>query len=312
MRDAFVAKLLEIARDDPKLVLITGDLGFGVLKDYMAELPDQFINAGVAEQNMTMLAAGMAMSGWRAFTYSIANFTTLRCLEQIRNDLCYHDLKVTIISVGGGFSYGQLGMSHFATEDLAILRALPNLRVITPAETWEAQDLLADDLDLPGPSYFRIDKSAGGLPRRKGERARIGKARMIADGNDLTIVTVGGILAEANQAAEVLRDEGIFARVLSLTSLKPLDESAVIAAARETGGIIALEEHSVIGGLGSAIAECCLSAGAAPGFFRRIGLPDVYPSVVGDQNYLRHYFGLDAGSVARTARELLAGKLRRG
>ena len=306
MRDAFVAKLLELGRADPKLVLITGDLGFGVLNEFVATLPEQFINAGVAEQNMTMLATGMALSGWKAFTYSIANFATLRCLEQIRNDVCYHDAKVTIISIGGGFSYGQLGMSHFATEDLAILRALPNLRVVTPAETWEAQDLLEEDIKLPGPSYFRIDKSAGGVPRGAGERGRLGVARVVAEGRDVTLVTVGGILAEAVGAAKRLRDEGISARVLSLNSLKPLDEAAILAAARETGGIITLEEHTIIGGLGSAIAECCMSAGATPGFFLRLGLPDVFPTVVGDQFFLRHHFGLDAESVAAKARQLVS------
>lgn len=304
MRDAFVSKLLELAQDDPRVVLITGDLGFGVLNRFMQDLPNQFVNAGVAEQNMTMLATGMALSGWKSFTYSIANFTTLRCLEQIRNDACYHDAKVTIVSVGGGFSYGQLGMSHFATEDIAILRALPNLRVITPSETWEAQDLLEEDIALPGPSYFRIDKSAGGVPRREGERARIGRARLVRDGRDLTIIAAGGIVAEADKAAASLEARGISARVLSMTSIKPLDEAAILAAARETGGIIALEEHSIVGGLGSAIAECCLSAGVAPGFFHRLGLPDVYPEVVGDQFFLRRHFGLDAEAVVVEAQRL--------
>ena len=252
----------------------------------------------------------MALSGWKAFTYSIANFTTLRCLEQIRNDACYHDAKVTIVSIGGGFSYGQLGMSHFATEDLAILRALPNMRVIAPAETWEAQDLLEEDIALPGPSYFRIDKSAGRLPRRAGERARLGVARVLAEGRDVTLVTVGGILAEAVRAAEILRGHGISARVLSLNSLKPLDESAILAAARETGGIITLEEHTTIGGLGSAIAECCMSAGVAPGFFSRLGLPDVFSTVVGDQLFLRKHFGLDAESVAAKVRQSVANTRR--
>jgi transketolase len=304
MRDAFVSKLLELAQDDPRVVLITGDLGFGVLNKFIQDLPNQFVNAGVAEQNMTMLATGMALSGWKSFTYSIANFTTLRCLEQIRNDACYHDAKVTIVSVGGGFSYGQLGMSHFATEDIAILRALPNLRVITPSETWEAQDLLEEDIALPGPSYFRIDKSAGGVPRREGERARIGRARLVRDGRDLTIIAAGGIVAEADKAAASLEARGISARVLSMTSIKPLDEAAILAAARETGGIIALEEHSIVGGLGSAIAECCVSAGVAPGFFHRLGLPDVYPEVVGDQFFLRRHFGLDAEAVVVEAQRL--------
>lgn len=305
MRDAFIAKLLDLARADPRIVLITGDLGFGVLNQFAAELPNQFVNAGVAEQNMTAIASGMALSGWKTLTYSIANFTTLRCLEQIRNDACYHNAKVTIVSVGGGFSYGQLGMSHFATEDLAILRALPNLRVIAPSETWEVQDLLEQDIALPGPSYFRIDKSVAGMPRSAGGAARLGVARILADGPDIAIVALGGIVAEAKRAAELLAHDGIQARVVALNALKPLDEAAILAAARETRGIVTLEEHTIIGGLGSAVAETCLSAGAAPGFFLRLGVPDVYPDVVGDQQFLRRHFGLDAGSVAARARQLV-------
>ncbi len=300
MRDAFVGKLLELATDDPRVILFTGDLGFGVLNDFQAALPEQFVNCGVAEQNMTMLASGMALSGFKTFTYSIANFATLRCLEQIRNDACYHSAKVTVVSVGGGFSYGQLGMSHFATEDIAILRALPNLRVITPSEPWEAQDLLEEDLSMPGPSYFRIDKSSGGIARRPGERSQIGKARQLVDGDDVAIITVGGICAEAIQASEILRERGISASVISMPSVKPLDNAAILAAARRHKGLVVLEEHTVVGGLGSAVAETCMQAGVACGFFLMMGIPDIYPEIVGDQAFLRRHFGLDAQSVAET------------
>lgn len=303
MRDAFVSKLAELARIDRRIVLLTGDLGFGVLDRFAEEMPAQFVNAGVAEQNLTMLASGMALSGWKAFTYSIANFNTLRCLEQIRNDACYHNAKVTIVSIGGGFSYGQLGASHFATEDLAILRALPNLRVLAPAEKWEAQDLLEQDIQLPGPSYFRIDKSVGGIDRAPGEKARIGKARTVRDGNDVAIIAAGGIVSQAVAAASILAENGISARVLSIASIKPLDEAAILSAARETKGIVTLEEHNIVGGLGSAVAETCLSGGAAPGFFLRLGLPDVYSEKVGDQAFLRRQFGLDATSVAQAVAE---------
>ena len=141
MRDAFIRALSELADQDPSIVLVNGDLGFGVLNDFIANRPTQYLNAGVAEQNMTAVACGMALEGARAYTYSIANFTTLRCLEQLRNDVCYHDANVTAVSVGGGFSYGQLGMSHFATEDLAILRALPNMTVVAPSDPWQAAEL---------------------------------------------------------------------------------------------------------------------------------------------------------------------------
>ena len=141
MRDAFVTKLTELAEKDPMTMLITGDLGFGVLTDFSKRFPDQFINAGVAEQNMTGMAAGLALDGYKVYTYSIGNFNTLRCLEQIRNDICYHDCDVTVVSVGAGFSYGQLGISHFATEDLAIFRAIPNIMVVAPSDPWEVPSL---------------------------------------------------------------------------------------------------------------------------------------------------------------------------
>lgn len=302
MRDAFLRELTRQAHADPSVVLITGDLGFGVLTEFSKDLPDQFINAGVAEQNMTALACGMAMEGYRAFTYSIANFTFMRCLEQIRNDVCYHDADVTIVSIGGGFSYGQLGVSHFATEDLAIMRAIPNMTVIAPTDPWEAEVLAAQMAEAPGPKYLRIDKGKAGLEERP-ETVRLGKARRVREGSDVTIICIGAILSEGLAAAERLEKDGVSVRVVGVHTLKPLDEAEILAAARETGGIVTLEEHTVIGGLGSAVAETCLDAGVAPKFFRRMGLNDVFPTVVGDQNYLRTRYGLDADAVVETVRK---------
>jgi transketolase len=294
MRDTFIRTLRKLAGDNDRIALITGDLGFGVLDDFARELPNQYINAGVAEQNMTTIAAGMALTGWKAYTYSIANFTTLRCLEQIRNDVCYHEADVCIVSVGGGFSYGQLGMSHFATEDLAILRALPNLRIVTPSDLWEVEDLTQELAAQPGPSYLRIDKGAGGIARKDGEVARLGKARQVRNGSDITIMTVGAILSEAVEAADILAAQGIDVRIVSHSSLKPFDVEMTLAAARETGGIITVEEHTILGGLGATVAETCLDAGISPKHFKRLGLNDCFPSIVGDQRYLRAAYGMSA------------------
>ncbi|MEI4197519.1 transketolase family protein [Roseovarius sp. E0-M6] len=305
MRDAFLKELTRQAAEDAGVMLITGDLGFGVLTEFSQRFPDQFVNAGVAEQNMTAMACGMAMEGYRAFTYSIANFTTLRCLEQIRNDVCYHDADVTVVSIGGGFSYGQLGVSHFATEDLAILRALPNMTVIAPTDPWEAEVLGRQMAELKGPKYLRIDKGKAGLPEDR-DSVRIGKARRVRDGSDATIFCIGAILSEGLAAAEMLEKDGISLRVVGIHTLKPLDTDEIVAAARETGGVVTLEEHSVIGGLGGAVAETLLEAGCAPGFFRRMGLQDIYPSVVGDQDYLRTEYGMDANAVAGMVRKALS------
>ena len=161
MRDHFVKRLCELAESDRRITLITGDLGFGVLNEFRQRFPRQFINAGIAEQNMTGLATGMALEGRIVFTYSIGNFSTLRCLEQIRNDACYHEANVKIVSVGGGFSYGALGISHHATEDLAIMRSLPGLTVVSPCGLWEAVQAAEAVTRTPGVCYVRIDKSAG-------------------------------------------------------------------------------------------------------------------------------------------------------
>lgn len=294
MRDAFIAELTALAEADPSVILITGDLGFGVLTDFAERLPNQFLNAGVAEQNMTGLACGLALEGHKVYTYSIANFTTLRPLEQIRNDVCYHDADVTLVSVGGGFSYGQLGMSHFATEDLAILRALPNMEVIAPVDPWETKLLVRQMSAKPGPKYLRLDKGRAGTAE---ELVELGKIRQVRDGSDVTLIGIGAIVSEALAAAQTLSDQGIQARVLAVHSLKPFDADPVLAAARETGGIITVEEHNIVGGLGGTVAETCLEAGAAVGFFRRLGLQDKYPSVVGDQNHLRAEYGMDAPAI---------------
>lgn len=300
MRDAFISELTKLAAADPARVLITGDLGFGVLTDFWETFPNQFINAGVAEQNMTAIACGMALEGFKCYTYSIANFTTLRCLEHIRNDVCYHDADVTVVSVGGGFSYGQLGVSHFATEDIAILRAIPNIKVVAPTDPWEAAELTVQMADIPGPKYLRLDKGKAGLPEKR-EEVIFGKGRTVADGRDVTLVATGAILSEALTAGERLREAGYSVRVLALHTLKPVDEDLIVAAARETGGLVTVEEHTVCGGLGGIVAEVCMKHGVMPGFLKFIGLNDVFPTVVGDQDFLRSAYGLDADAVVAAA-----------
>lgn len=302
MRDAFVRTLTELADEDPDVMLVNGDLGFGVLTDFIARYPDNYVNAGVAEQNMTALACGMALAGARAFTYSIGNFPTLRCLEQLRNDVCYHRANVTAVAIGGGFSYGQLGMSHFATEDLAILRALPEMVVVAPSDPWQAAALTRQLYESGGPSYLRLDKGKAGLP---GGEVTLGKARMVRSGEDAVIFATGSILAEALGAAELLAGEGASIRVVDVHTIKPLDMEAICEAAEECGNVVTLEEHNVIGGLGGAVAESCLEAGVSVRRFRRFGLDDRYPSIVGDQAYLRAHFRIDAASVAAGLRAML-------
>ncbi|HEX4695441.1 transketolase family protein [Sphingomonas sp.] len=303
MRDAFVRALTELAAEDSSVLLVNGDLGFGVLTDFIERFPANYVNAGVAEQNMTAVACGAALTGARSYTYSIGNFPTLRCLEQLRNDVCYHAADVTAVAVGGGFSYGQLGMSHFATEDLAILRALPGMTVVAPSDPWQAYALTRQLHARGGPAYLRLDKSGAGLPEGEVE---LGKVRQVRDGHDAVIFATGGILREAIAAADLLSKSGRQVRVIDVHTIKPLDTIAICHAAGECRHVVTLEEHNVIGGLGGAVAEVCLENGVALGHFRRIGLHDCYPDVVGDQDYLRARYGMDRHAVVAVLVEMLA------
>lgn len=287
-------------------MLLTADLGYAVLTSFAEKFPKQFLNVGVAEQNMTGIATGLALEGMIVFTYSIANFSTLRCLEQIRNDAAYHEANVKVVSVGSGFSYGSLGMTHHATEDVAILRAIPGITIFSPCDLWEAMRCTEAAARTPGTCYLRLDKSAAGGKEAPGEQFVVGQPRLRRSGNDIAIIATGGITEEALKAAELLAAAGIQARVIGLHTLRPLDPTLILAAARETRAVITLEEHTVEGGLGGLIAEILLEHGATPRKFRRMGLRDGFSSIVGSQAYLRERYRLDAVAVARTARELLS------
>jgi transketolase len=303
MREAFIRALSSLADQDDRVMLVNGDLGFGVLTDFIERFPAQYVNAGVAEQNMTAIACGMALTGARAYTYSIGNFPTLRCLEQLRNDVCYHGCDVTVVAVGGGFSYGQLGVSHFATEDLAVMRSLPGMTVVAPSDPWQAHALTLLLHARGGPAYLRIDKGTAGIAPGDVE---LGKARQVRDGHDAVIFSTGAILSEAVAAADILARDGLGVRVMDIHTIKPFDVDGIAAAAHECGHVFTLEEHVVTGGLGSAVAETCCEARLSLKAFRRLGVPDSFPDVVGDQAYLRERYGLDAKSVANTIRQAIA------
>lgn len=303
MRDAFLDKLTELAAADKDVVLLTADLGFGVFEDFEFRFPGQYFNVGVAEQNMTGLAAGLALEGKKVITYSIGNFPTLRCLEQIRNDACYHDLNITIVASGGGFSYGSLGMSHHTTEDIAILRALPAMRVVAPGSAWEAGEATVALVKLDGVGYLRLDKTVAN--ESSAYSFSLGCSIRYREGKDVTLLATGGILRDVIQATELLQELGIDAGVLSMHSIKPIDKDAIIVAANETGGIVTIEEHNIDGGLGSAVAEVCMDRGVAPKAFLRIGLGDQYSSIVGSQDYLKAYYQMDAVAIAERVQKLL-------
>ncbi|MBA3657244.1 MAG: transketolase [Gemmatimonadaceae bacterium] len=307
MRDRFFERLGEMAAKDSRVFLITGDLGFGALDKYVAGFPKQFLNCGVAEQNMTGIATGMALEGRVVYTYSIGNFPTLRCLEQVRNDAAYHGADVKIVCIGGGFSYGTLGMSHHATEDLGIMRSL-GIPTIAPGCLWETSEATEALAKYPGTCYLRLDKSSAGDTSRPGEAFVIGKARELRRGEDVTLIATGGILGLALSAATDLAQRlGITTRVLSMHTVLPLDNAAVIAASRQTGGIVTIEEHTVNGGLGSAVAELLMESGNAPRAFQRVGLRSGFSSIVGSQEYLRGHYSMDERAIVSAAMSVARG-----
>lgn len=297
MRDTFVRTLIDIAKADPNVELITGDLGFGVLKPYWEQLPDQFINAGIAEQNMTSVAAGMALEGKTVFTYSIGNFPTLRCLEQIRNDCAYPKANVKIVCVGGGFVYGSLGMSHQATEDIAVMRALPGVAVLCPGDLVEAEEATKAIATYPGTCYLRLGRGGEKRIHDRIDNFEIGKAIKIRDGEKVAVFSTGAIFDEIGGAVEILEGSGISPAVYTFPTVKPIDREVIEHCSENYDLIVTVEEHNIIGGFGSAVAEV-ISGLRSHGRLIRIGLNDTYSSLVGNQKYLRSQFGLDAKGIA--------------
>jgi transketolase len=309
VRTAFIRALVELAASDERINLVVGDLGYKVVEPFSERFPQRFVNAGVAEQDMTGIAAGMALCGRIVFTYSIANFPTLRCLEQIRNDVCYHHADVKIVSVGGGLGYGALGMTHHATEDLAVMRALPSMTVVAPGDPVEAELATCAVVEQPGPAYLRLGKS--GEPRIHGSKVsfRLGQAIRVCEGADITLISTGVMLWNAVQAAERLAREGIQARVLSMHTVKPLDEEAVLAAARETAAIATIEEHSIIGGLGSAVAEVLAESAELRVPFKRLGIPSTASGLVGSQEYLENAYSLSVDGILNSLQSSVLPKM---
>lgn len=302
MRDTFVKTLVELAKENKNIELLTGDLGFGVLKPYWETLPDQFTNAGIAEQNMAAVAAGMAMEGKTVFVYSIGNFPTLRCLEQIRNDCTYHKANVKIICVGGGLVYGSLGMSHHATEELAIMRALPDMTVLAPGDKVEAEAAARAMAEYPGTCYLRLGRGGERQIHESLPDFRIGKAIKVRDsrkpsGHNIAVFSTGAILDEVCDACGKLEEKGIGILQYSFPTVKPIDSETVAKCLRDTEAVFTVEEHNIIGGFGSAAAEVAAELGTGTPLYR-IGMNDQYCTVVGTQEYLRNEYGLSAEKIA--------------
>lgn len=307
MRDTFVKTLVELAKEDKNIELITGDLGFGVLKPFWEQCPDQFTNAGIAEQNMTTVAAGMALEGKTVFTYSIGNFPTLRCLEQIRNDCAYHNANVKVVCVGGGFVYGSLGMSHQATEDLAILRALPDVVVMAPADLVEAEECAKALADYKGTAYLRLGRGGEKRIHDKIENFQIGKAIKVHDGEKVALFSTGAIFEEVTAAYEMLKEKGYNPAIYTFPTVKPIDKETIEKVASEYDLVVTCEEHNIVGGFSSAVAEVMAEMREKKAYLVRIGLNDEYSIKVGNQKYLRAQYGMTGEQIARKIEDTVNG-----
>ncbi len=305
MRKAFNDELIKAARRDDRINMVLADIGYGEIETFASEFPERFINCGVAEQNMTGVACGIALEGGIAITYSIANFPTLRCLEQVRNDVCYHNANVKIVIIGGGLAYGPLGISHHSTEDLAIMRALPNICVLAPCDCQEARAAVHAMLAHQGPVYYRCGYKGEKDIHEEPIEFKIGKALKIGSGSDLTILFAGAIGYSCKLARELLRKDGIQTTLLSMHTVKPIDIDSIREAATNTGGLLVVEEHNRYGGLGGAVAEALMELGLGGIKFRHLALPDVNVSLIGSQPWLLEQYKLSPAHIASAAREML-------
>lgn len=304
MRTTLIDALCEIAAKDERIWLLCADLGFSVLENFADRFPERFINVGVAEQNMAGIAAGLAMSNKIVFTYSIANFSALRCLEQIRNDICYHNLPVKIIAVGGGFWYGAQGYTHHGIEDLAIVSSLPNMVVVAPADSVETRLAIHSIISDPRPCYIRLERCNEFFVHENEPDFKIGKAIQLREGEDILLISTGCLLSEAMQAANIVEHNKILVGVWSMPFIKPIDRNAIIRSAKKYKVIITIEEGQIKGGLGSAVAEVLAEMDCARARLLRLGVSDNILCEGYTHVAARKKIGLDAATLAKRILEL--------
>jgi transketolase len=306
MRNAFADELTKLADADPRVVMLSGDIGNKLFDKFRGAHPDRFFNCGVAEQNMMGVAAGIAMSGLRPITYTITPFVTTRCLEQIRTDACYHDVPVTIVAVGAGLSYANLGPTHHSCEDISFLRSLPNMIVMCPGDQWEVRGALRAAMRQDRPVYIRMGKKGEpSVHKEVPAEFAIGKAIIVRDGSDICLLSTGNMLPEAVAAGHLLEKDGVSARVVSFATVKPLDTACLAEVFASFRLVATIEEHSLIGGFGSAVAEWVVDSGVAPRRFVRFGTPDAFFKLSGEQEFAREKLGLTGHHIAQRLRDVL-------
>jgi len=312
MRTAFVKSMIALAREDERIYLLTGDLGYSVLEEFRDAFKNRFYNVGVAEANMAGVAAGLALSGKIPYIYSIATFVVMRCLEQIRNDICYQNLNVKIIGVGAGLSYSLYGASHQSIDDVGVMRSLPNLVVACPGDPLETELIMQESHRHQGPVYIRLATKGEPVIHTSRPELPVGRGAVLREGKDLTLIATGNMLENAQLAARELEAQGLSVRLISMPYVKPLDRDLIRKAVKETGRVVSVEEHCATGGLGSAIAEVIAEECPARVVFKRIALPDKFPPEVGGRAYLREIYGLSVSGIVKTINEACGIKGKRG
>lgn len=304
MRRAFVETLRDLAAKDPRIVLLTGDLGFMALEPFSEAHPDRFFNVGVAEQNMVGMATGLAEAGFIPYVYSIVNFAVLRPFEFIRNGPIAQKLPVRIVSIGGGLEYGHNGISHYGLEDVGVMRTQPGMTIVCPCDSDQTRTAIRATIDLPGMVYFRLGKNETNRVPRLDGRFELGRVQVLREGGDILIVAMGPMVFEALEAARDLESHGFTATVLGVSSFHPSATDELAFFLKQTDKVIALESHYVTGGLGSWISEVVAEYGLGNRVFR-CGVGSAAGGVTGSQNYMQHLHRIAADDVTRAAIDLL-------
>jgi transketolase len=304
MRTTFVTTLVELARNDDRIVLLTADLGWSVLERFADEFPDRFVNVGVAEQNMLGIATGLACEGATPFVYSIATFSSMRCYEQLRDGPVLHQLPVRVVGIGGGFSYGHAGPTHYALEDLTIARTQPGLTVLAPADKSQTRSVMLEAATLPGPVYLRLDKSVEPDIDGLGGRFGFEEPEVVRAGHDLLLLSTGSITQEAMKAVKLLSQRGLNAGLAVLAHIGFTGSPQLRDLLSAYSAVLTVEEGYIAGGLGSLVAETISQNGLACRLLMR-GVRTNQSSVTGSTDFMRRRHGLDASSLADAALDLL-------
>lgn len=308
MRDHVIEKITNLGEEDDRIFLLTGDLGYVVLDGFKNSCPSRFINVGIAEQNMSALAAGLAKEDNIVFTYSIGNFPTLRCIEQIRNDICYYNLNVKILAVGGGLVYGNQGITHHSTEDIAVMRSMPNMRVYVPGDAYEAVQCLIDAYRTDGPAYIRLARNKDLVFHSENEELDVSRIIPIntnKEGKDSNILVSGNILSEGMILVNELRKKGFDVGLYSVPRIKPIDSDRIKELAKKSHLLITLEDHQISGGLGGVVAETISEIRGVHASLFRAGLKNQFSEITGDQDFIRNYYGFSANMLLKTIPSLI-------